>query len=407
MTDFHASAGADSQPPETQPAQALREDPCAGAAREQNERLRRRCGRKVNLLSCRCSTCEGDGRFPVILSPADAPLLNTAYDGNGGTLASGADLQWEVGQGDASGLASVGSWSPAQVVTSLPGAWVVSPYANAGWISNSANPQGGNDLYFRIRFDLASTADPAAFAVEMKFYADNEVREIYVNGVAQSTQPNGAGVLPQFPPPPPGQHTPGFVDGNEVGIRLDNHWRQCRNTLVVHVQSQGGPIALLAQNAVEVPAGETGCDCRCECTEVEFPRVRPCITVAWGDSPCDCMETDDFEVLCVTVCNCYSNVVFGNLSIAVAQVTDMAGNPVPVLPDGTPSVQVLPSGPICFGDVGPCVDRDRPTCVSRELVLSTRGAVGKRYRLSFGPICFSVCHTDQYEQCFTFDLCHD
>lgn len=376
---------------------------CGGVAREQNERLRRRCARKANLLSCRCSTCDGGERVPVLLSAADAQLLNTAYDGNGGALTSGPDAHWEVGQGGAGGPASVSSWSPAQVVTPNS-AWAVSPFGNANWISNAA--MSGNDLYFRMRFNLASATYPATFAVDMRFFADNRVWEIYVNGVAQSTQPNGAGVLPQFPDPPTAS-TLGFIEGNEVRIRLDNHWRQCLNELVVHVKSPGGDAGFLAQNAIEAPAGETGCDCRCDCTPVEMPRIRPCISVAWGDTPCDCMETNDFEVLCITVCNCYSNVTFGNLSIGHVQVTDMAGNPVPALPDGTPSVQVVPSGPICFGDIGPCTERNRPTCVSRELVLYTRGAVGRQYRLTFSAICFSVCHAYQHEQCFTFKLCPD
>ena len=375
-----------------------RKDGCAAVLREQNERLRQRCGRKANLLSCRCSTCEGGDRFPVLLTAADAPLLNTAYDGSGGVLASGADQRWEVAQGDASG--PTGPWAPAQVVTPPNSAWVVSPFGNAGWISNVADPREGDDLYFRIRFNLAPAADPAAFVVEMDFYADNRVQEIWVNNVAQSTEPNGAGLLP-------GASQYGYAAGHQVRIRLDNHWRQCLNEIVVHVKSPEGPIGFLAQNAVEVSGEEGGCDCRCECTEVEFPRIRPCITVSWGDTKCDCMETDDLEVLCITVCNCYSNVTFGNLSIGHVQVTDAAGNPVPALPDGTPSVQVVPSGPICFGDIGPCVDRDRPSCVSRELVLYTRGAVGKTYRLTFSAICFSVCHHYQHEQCFTFKLCQD
>lgn len=383
---------------------ASRKDPCAGVVREQNARLRRRCGRKANLMSCRCSTCDGAGRFPALLSAADAPLLNTAYDGSGGALASGADTYWEVGQGDASGSGSVSAWAAAQVVTNLPGSWVVSPYGNANWISSAAGE--GDDLYFRIRFNLADVADPAAFAVDMRFYADNRVWEIYVNGTAQSTQPSGAGVLPQFSNPPEDE-TVGFAAGNEVRIRLDNHWRRCLNELVVHVKSPGGETGLLAQNSVQLPDDGAGCDCDCDCREVDFPGIRPCITVAWGDSRCDCMETNDFEVLCITVCNCHSNVTFGDLSIGQVLVTDMAGNAVPVLPNGAPSVQVVPSGPICFGDVGPCVERDRPTCVSREVALYTRGAVGQRYRLTFDAICFTVCHTYQHQQCFTFDLCQD
>lgn len=404
MSDVHTEGETRSSPAEAgpRPGTATKQT-CASVAREQNERLRRRCGRKANLLSCRCSTCEGGDRIPVLLSAADAQLLNTAYDGSGGALTSGADARWEVGQGGAGGPGGVGSWSPAQVVTPN-GAWAVSPFGNANWISNAA--RSGDDLYFRMRFNLASATDPSTFAVDMRFFADNRVWEIYVNGVAQSTEPNGIGVLPQFSDPP-NVETYGFQEGNEVRIRLDNHWRQCLNELVVHVKSPGGDTGFLAQNAIEAPAEEAECDCRRDCTAVEMPRIRPCISVAWGDTPCDCMETNDFEVLCITVCNCYSNVTFGNLSIGHVQVTDMAGNPVPALPDGTPSVQVVPSGPICFGDIGPCTERNRPACVSRELVLYTRGAVGRQYRLTFSAICFSVCHTYQHEQCFTFKLCQD
>jgi hypothetical protein len=146
-------------------------------------------------------------------------------------------------------------------------------------------------------------------------------------------------------------------------------------------------------------------DCRCECVGVKFPDIKPCISVAWGDSKCDCMETDDVEVLCVTVCNCYSNVTFRDLSIAQIRITDANGNPVPTLPDGTPSVQIIPSGPICFGDIGPC--RRRATCVSRELVIQTRGAVGKDYHLSFEGVCFEVCHEYQTKGCFLVKLCQD
>ncbi|MEA2204865.1 MAG: hypothetical protein QOE77_1641 [Blastocatellia bacterium] len=148
-------------------------------------------------------------------------------------------------------------------------------------------------------------------------------------------------------------------------------------------------------------------DCHCDCVAVTLPEIKPCISVAWGDSRCDCMETDDVEVLCITVCNCYSNVTFNDLTIGQIRITDMAGNPVPVLPDGTPSVRVIPSGPICFGDIGPCKGKNKPDCVSRELVLYTRGAVGQEYRLSFEGVCFNVSHEFQSEECFVVTLCQD
>ena len=391
MSDVHL-------PHDDTPAEAPHRQPCGDALRATNEQLRRRCAGRPNLLSCRCSVC-GDDRLPVIVSPADAPLLNTAYDGNGGALTSGADTYWEVGQGKATGGPStVASWAPARVVSSPNSAWVKSPFSNANWISNDRLT--GNNLYFRIRFNLASAVNPATFVLAMDFFADNQVMEIWVNGVPQSMQPNGAGILP-------GVSASQYKQGGQVSIRLDNHWQPCQNTIVVHVHSAEDPVGLLVQNTAKV-SGEAGdCDCRCQCTPVEFPPIKPCITVAWGDAPCDCMETDDVEVLCISVCNCYSNVIFRDFTIGRLRVTDLAGNPVATLPDGTPSVQVVPSGPICFGDVGPCVDRDRPNCVSREVVLYTRGAIGKRYRLSFDAICFTVCHEYQDEQCFTFKLCQD
>jgi hypothetical protein len=169
-----------------------------------------------------------------------------------------------------------------------------------------------------------------------------------------------------------------------------------------------GKMNLLPRISCDCPnSGQDKGDCHCDCATVKFPDVKPCISVAWGDSKCDCLETDDVEVLCISVCNCYSNITFQDLIIGQIQITDIAGNPVPTLPDGTPSVQVIPSGPICFGDIGPCKGKNQPSCVSRELVLYTRGAIGKDYRLSFEGVCFSVCHEFQTSQCFVVKLCQD
>ncbi len=150
------------------------------------------------------------------------------------------------------------------------------------------------------------------------------------------------------------------------------------------------------------------CCCEGECTTVCFPEIKPCISVKWGDSKCDCFETDDLEVLCITVCNCYCNVTFRDFSINHIKITDMAGKPVPCLPNGTPSVDIIPSGPICFGDIGPCnCECNKPTCVSREFAISTCGAIGQCYLLSFEGICFTVCHEEQSKECFVVKLCPD
>ena len=402
---------------------------CADIGVAQNANLSSQCAKKVNLLSCRCSGCESDERYPVIISPSDAPLLNTAYDGSGGFLPNSTssnpvrDLHWEVGLGGPSGpgsVVAVGSnpaWIPAYVfgpsATFTP--WITSPFNNANWISffvdaNQATAGFGNvDAYFRYRFNLGSSVNPATFDLTMDFYADNQVAEIYVNNVAQSGLPNGSSVLPQkgFPLASDPYSTSGFGKKSGITIQLDNSWQRCENEIIVYVKSGPDWVGFLAQNTVEVKSDENGCDCHCDCVELKLPDIHPCISVSWGDSPCDCLETDDVEVACIKVCNCSSNVTFTDFSIGQILVTDMAGNPVPTLPDGTPSVQVLPSGPICFGDIGPCTDKDHPSCVSRELVIYTRGAIGKNYRLVFRAICFSVCHQFQSDQCFIMKLCQD
>jgi hypothetical protein len=396
------------------PAPSFRRLTCEEIAAAQNRHLADVCSHKVNTLSCRCSGCESDGRFPVFTSAQDAPLLNTAYDaGSGGALASGNDAQWEVGLGTPAGVASVTSWAPAPVVVNPTSAWTTSPFHNAGWISpytDGKHPAGADnlDVYFRYRFNIASSANPATFAVTMDFFSDNQVAEIWVNGVQQSTQTNGSGVLPQVGnvPGSTGYGASGFGPKSAARITLNNSWRRCENEIIVYVKSSPGFVGFLAQNAVEVKPGEDGCHCECDCKPLQFPDVQPCITVKWGDSKCDCIETDDVEVLCITVCNCYSNVSFEDLTIGQIVVTDANGRPVPTLPDGTPSVQVIPSGPICFDDIGPCVD-GRPGCVSRELVLYTRGAVGGNYRLLFRGVCFKICHEYQLDQCFTMTLCQD
>lgn len=143
------------------------------------------------------------------------------------------------------------------------------------------------------------------------------------------------------------------------------------------------------------------------CVAAAIPRLYPCIHVSWGDSDCDCMESDDTETVCVTVCNCYTNVTFADLSIQIAGIVNGDGTPVATLPDGTPSVEVIPPGPICFGDVGPCV-RGRETCVSRQLVVRNRGAKAGTYKLLLGGVCFDLVHHYFVERAeFTFTVCKD
>jgi hypothetical protein len=145
---------------------------------------------------------------------------------------------------------------------------------------------------------------------------------------------------------------------------------------------------------------------RPRCRAVKAPNLEPCISVSWGDSKCDCFETDDTEIVCVTVCNCYSNISFSNFRIAGLFVTMLDGSAVPLLPDGTPSVQIVPMGPVCFGDIPPCRD-DQAGCISREFVVRTRGARGGKYQLQLIGICYDVCFHSNNRDSFVLTLCSD
>ena len=376
---------------------------CKAINEKQNKDLNEICTQKFNVLPCKCSGCETDDVYPILSSPNDAVLLNTGYDGSGGFLSNGSDFHWEVRKGSSS------SWKSAKIVSdSLPNSWVRSPFESANWISFSENGSGGGstEMYFRYRFNLNSSINPATFFLMMDFYADNRILEIKANNIEQSTQPNGSNILPQV-------NQRGYIADSQVRIKLDNSWQRCNNEIIVHVRNStkdgapGDPGGLLVQNSIEISQDMMGCNCNCECSELELPDIHPCISVKWGDSKCDCLETNDMEILCITVCNCYSNISFHNFYIGKIQVTDMTGKPAESLPAGTPSVQVIPSGPICFGNITACTDSDQKNCVSRELVLKTSGAIGKKYRLSFSGICFDVSHPLQSEQCFIMELCQD
>jgi len=141
------------------------------------------------------------------------------------------------------------------------------------------------------------------------------------------------------------------------------------------------------------------------CKEVKKPEVKPCISVTWGDGKCDNLETDDYEVMSISICNCYSNIAFANMTIGYIYVTDDKGKSVPILPDGNLSVEVVPIGPICFGDIGPCKDGEA-TCVTREFVLHTRGAKAGEYKLNIGSICYDITYHYRDETCFKFELCN-
>ena len=138
------------------------------------------------------------------------------------------------------------------------------------------------------------------------------------------------------------------------------------------------------------------------CKEIKLPEIKPCINIKWGDSKCDCLESSDFEVMTLTVCNCYTNVRFQDFKIACLEVVDAKGKPVPVLPNGTPSIKLHPVGVHCFGDIEPC------SCVTREFVILNEGAKEGKYKLNLKGICLDVAIANHIEsEGFEFTICKD
>ncbi len=132
--------------------------------------------------------------------------------------------------------------------------------------------------------------------------------------------------------------------------------------------------------------------------------IGPCISITWGDSKCDSLETDDLEKMCITVCNCYSNITFKDLKICSIRILDANGNAVERLPDGSLSVDAIPFGPFCFGDIPPC-EKGKASCVSREFAISTRGAKAGGYQLILEGVCYDIVECICTNACFNFELC--
>jgi hypothetical protein len=112
-----------------------------------------------------------------------------------------------------------------------------------------------------------------------------------------------------------------------------------------------------------------------DCTSLRIPSIKPCFYLHWGDSSQDILETEDFEVLILSVCNPYRNINFKNILISKIEVFHDNGTPVELLPDGTPSVLIVPSKLICVCCIDPC------SCSHIELSLKTNSAIAGKYKI--------------------------
>lgn len=134
---------------------------------------------------------------------------------------------------------------------------------------------------------------------------------------------------------------------------------------------------------------------------LDIPRIEPWVTISWGDSKCDCIESDDTEIMYLTICNPYSNLTLSNVTVQQLLVTDSSGKAVPKLPNGNPCIQLVPLGPYFFDDIPP------GSCVSRQFLLRLRGALGGKHRILLRGICFDACVHGDNDGSFTFEVCKD
>lgn len=177
-----------------------------------------------------------DTQFPLppanianLSCSSDPNLFNTAYDGAGGRLPSGADTYWQVAfttspASNNTGTPPAGlSYGPATVVSDAAtvGAWGGQKYANAAWVSHAANAAHADfaDAYYRYQFNLGPGMDPAVFRLAVDWFSDNRVYRIYVNGVDQGVVDSGNGWT-------------GASSGTLIGP-----WQSGANEIIVHAQS--------------------------------------------------------------------------------------------------------------------------------------------------------------------------
>jgi len=118
-----------------------------------------------------------------------------------------------------------------------------------------------------------------------------------------------------------------------------------------------------------------------EMRQIQMPDVRPWIQLHWGDAPRDQLETDDLEILYLSVSNPYQNIVLRDVTIYLALALDRHKNEVDILPDGEPAIQIKPSRIIYFGDLPPYQAGQSlaETAVTRQVVMINRGARPGRY----------------------------
>ena len=236
--------------------------------------------------------------------------LQTGNDGMGGRLADlSFDSNWDVALGPdgATSLPTNLVYEDALVIIGCPvGAWY-SPttdivngftFPNSTWItydfggSSPCNHQtsgdGDVDLFFRLSFELPDGGPCGGsidgnFCYVMDFMSDNQVYQIYVNG------------LPQFDNPQPDYGNTGFFYSNREFIELCSDWQGGLNEMIVHVKSGTSLAGFLAQARIpELPLESTTPVCISN-NEITLELVAPDFTAE--------LSPEDLDAGSYSLCN--------------------------------------------------------------------------------------------------------
>lgn len=204
-----------------------------------------------NIYNCDSTVTLNLTVIPAAGPPPPSTTFNTGNNGAGGTLPGGSpDNNWTV---SASGIN--GPYVPATVMTTLPGNYYNSPWPDCQWITHNADGSHNVDqsFFYRVDFDLAcanecgqSYTDPNVFCLNLDFFADNSVYEIYVNGVPQSAQ------IGNMPVPNP-YYATGFNAAGMVSVSFCDGWQPGNNTVIVQIVSGPGYAGFLGQTSVNPP----------------------------------------------------------------------------------------------------------------------------------------------------------
>jgi hypothetical protein len=185
---------------------------------------------------------------------------------------------------------------------------------------------------------------------------------------------------PPPPPPPPAEHPDGRCKRLAAELNKELHGL---SQLFNHMKPQDEAFQEFTSSTVDIP------------------RFQPWVSISWGDSKCDCIESDDTEIMYLTICNPYSNLTLANVTVQEVLVVDDSGQSVPKLPNGDRCIQLVPVGPYFFDDIPP------KTCVSRQFLVRLRGAPGGKHRIMVNAICFDACVHGDNNTWFSFDVCKD